>query len=197
MPSPIAHTVSGYAIIKLWPAKEVAPKPKFKSGSIRRWPVQRASSWLLIYSIFISVSPDLDFVPQILTGVRYHHGPSHSLTFALGVAIAAYLITRRLWSNRSKRAKQAIQIGWLSLVLYLFHLGMDMVTAGGNGIQLLWPLSAGYYRSSIVIFPSTHWSKGLLYPGHFTFLVFELGYSVLIIIGIWLLERKRQLNRKE
>ena len=192
MPSPIAHSVSGYAISKLWPNSEIALKVKTKSGRVRRQLVRNASPWLLVYGIFVAVSPDLDFVPQILTGIRYHHGPSHSLAFALGVAIASYLIAHRFWHRR-----RAAQIGWLSLILYLSHLGMDMVTGGGDGIQLLWPLSAEYYRSSMIIFPSTHWSKGLLDPGHFTFLSFELGYSILVIVSLWVVERKRQLKERE
>ena len=189
MPSPIAHAVSGYAIAKLWPGREVVIKARIRRGRLRRWLWQNSSPWLLIYSIFIAVSPDLDFVPQILTGIRYHHGPSHSIAFGLGVAIASYIIAHCFWHKT-----RAAQIGWLSLVLYLSHLGMDMVTGGGDGIQLLWPLSTEYYRSSRVIFPSTHWSKGLLYPGHFTFLSFELGYSILVIVSVWLVERKRQIK---
>lgn len=78
MPSPIARTISGYAILSLWS----------DSGKLG---FKRTKSWLPFYGVFVAVMADLDFfIPQILTGDRYHHGFTHSITFAVGVALVAW-----------------------------------------------------------------------------------------------------------
>ena len=77
MPSPIAHSISGYAITRLW--------SKDASSSLKLPP-----RWLSFYGIFIAVMADLDFIPQILTGEPYHHRFTHSITFAIGVALVAW-----------------------------------------------------------------------------------------------------------
>ncbi len=175
MPSPIAHAVSGYAIARLWP--DARPP----------WPRR----WLLFYTVFIAVAADLDFVPQFITGERYHHGFTHSITFALGVSLVAWCIAHYVYKQQ-----RACQLGVLTLALYGSHLALDVITQGGAGIQLLWPFTTEYYQSSVLIFPSTHWSKPLLrYPGHFVFLAFELVYTVLIIGSVWFLQnRQRQVR---
>lgn len=183
MPSPIAHAVSGYAIYRF-------SKPSFKlvnAGSRRRPAV-----WLAFYAVGVAIAADLDFVPQILTGDRYHHGPTHSITFALGTALIAWLVSN-LFLTRSR----AIQLGLVTFALYDSHLALDLVTRGGDGIQLLWPFNDGYYQSPWLIFPSTGWSRGWFDSQHFIFLAFELGYSTLVLIGLSLLSVKRRSTREE
>lgn len=178
MPSPIAHSVSGYAILCLWS----------QTSSLR---LKLPRRWLLFYGIFVAVMADLDFLPQILTGDRYHHGFTHSITFALGVALVAWGIASFVYQH-----SRAFLLGVLTLILYGSHLALDLITQDSSGIQLLWPFSARLFQSSVTIFPSTHWSEPLLqHPGHFIFLAFELGYAVLIISGLWFVKiKKRQLR---
>ena len=175
MPSPIAHSISGYAIAKLWP--DIRP----------RWPRR----WLLFYTVFIAIATDLDFIPQFLTGIHFHHGFTHSISFTIGVTFLARSVAYRYHRQR------AIQLGVLTLILYGSHLALDMVTQGGDGIQLLWPFSTDYYQASFFFFPATHWSQPLLqHPGHIIFLMFELGYTLFILMGVWLLQIKQKVKQQ-
>jgi inner membrane protein len=174
MPSPIAHAVSGYAILRLWPD---AVSPYLK----------QIPRWLPFYGVLVAVMPDLDFVPQILTGDRYHHGFTHSITLAVGVALVTWGIATYI-----ARHRQSWQLGLLTLALYSSHLVLDLITQDSSGIQLLWPFSPKFYQSSLTIFPSTYWSEPLLqHPGHFIFIAFELGYTLLIIGIVWFIKKKR------
>ncbi len=163
MPSPIAHSVTGYAIARLFPRSPLG-KP---------W----GGLTTAVYGVVIANMADLDFVPQVLTGERYHRGPSHSLcwaiAFSLGVWLLGYGLTKR-WSR---------QLLFFTLLGYGSHLLLDFFTQGGDGIQLLWPFSASYFLSPISIFPSTHWSKPLFW-GHLVFLMAELGYGALLWYGL-------------
>ena len=167
MPSPIAHSVTGYAISRLW----------FARINIRS---KLSLRWLLFYGVFIGIMADFDFIPQIITGDRYHHGLTHSITFAVGTAILAWFVA--MFYQYSK----AYRLGLLTLTAYGSHLILDLVTQGSSGIQLLWPFSTKLFSSSVVIFPSTHWSEPLFqHSGHFIFLAFELGYAASILLGLW------------
>lgn len=187
MPSPIAHAVSGYAISRAWPERKTTLAIKNNDRETKRSIILGAESWLTAYVIFVSVAADLDFVPQILTGDRYHHGPTHSIAFAIGTAIIAWLASRP-FSTR----KKAVQLGLLTLALYGSHLMLDLVTQGGDGIQLLWPFNQNYYQSPWLLFPSTGWSKGWFDPQHFIFLAFELGYSSLVLVGLSQLKSRKR-----
>ncbi len=175
MPSPIAHSISGYAITYLWS----------KNASSR---LKLPRHWLSFYGVFIAVMADLDFIPQILTGEPYHHRFTHSITLAVGVALTAWAIANYIYQH-----SRAFQLGLLTLIIYISHLALDLITHDSSGIQLLWPFSTKFYQSSVAIFPSTHWSEPLLqHPGHFIFLAFELGYTLVIIGSLWFVKIKRQ-----
>jgi inner membrane protein len=168
MPSPIAHSVTGYVIARLLPLNQKAK------------PWSRQELFQLSYGIFIALAPDLDFIPQILTGERYHHGFSHSLTFAIGfsliVWLLGYILTNRL----------SMQLLLLTLMLYSSHLLLDFFTQGGPGIQLFWPFTNEYFKSSMAFFPETHHSQPLFqHPGHVIFISLELSYAIILLGGIW------------
>lgn len=96
----------------------------------------------LIVGTLIGVAPDLDFVPGLLVGdpARFHHGPTHSLAFALGLAAVVWLIVSR------DRWRWAIAAG----LAYASHLLLDAVTVDPGapvGLQLLWPISDAYLAS--------------------------------------------------
>lgn len=90
----------------------------------------------------IGASPDLDFVPGLIVGeaARFHHGPSHSLAFALAVAVVAWLVASR------DRWRWALVAG----LSYTSHLLLDALTADPSspvGMQLFWPVSEAYVAS--------------------------------------------------
>lgn len=175
MPSPIAHAVTGYVITSLW-SHTLLRKKKLR--------------WLPFYGTSIAVMADLDFIPQIITGDRYHHGLTHSITFAVAVALIAGTVAKYFC-----RYLRADQLGLLTLAIYGSHLALDLITKGSSGIQLLWPFSTKYYQSSVEIFPSTHWSEPLFqHSGHFIFLAFELSYALLIVAVLWLFKKKEKFG---
>lgn len=170
MPSPIAHSISGYVIAKLLPLESA------KSSQAKKW---GGKIW---YSVFVANAPDLDFIPQIVTGVAYHRGLTHSLIFMLGFSAIAAAIASYVWKISYR------QILWFTLILYGSHLLLDFFTEG-RGIQFFAPLSNAFFRSPVYIFPGTHYSRGLWHYSHLLPIGFELIYSALLLWG-W-----RQLTR--
>lgn len=97
---------------------------------------------LLAVGALMGAAPDLDFVPGLIVGeaARFHHGPSHSLAFALAVAGVAWLVASR------DRWRWALVAG----LSYTSHLLLDALTADPGpevGLQLFWPVSEAYVAS--------------------------------------------------
>jgi inner membrane protein len=93
---------------------------------------------LLGFGIIASILPDFDVVAFKL-GIAYadgfgHRGASHSLLFALLLALCACLAAPALGSTR----KTSFTFIFLATVS---HGLFDMFTNGGLGIGLLWPYS--------------------------------------------------------
>ncbi len=178
MPSPIAHSVSGYALSHL---------PFFKARTFRRQ-LRPMTPLAALYGIFVANLPDLDFLPQLLTGIRFHRGPSHSLITALVVSsLLAWGIHRyRQSSPRSGREYSYRALFILTLGLYGSHILLDLLTSGGSGLPLLWPLSPQTFQFPFPIFPSVHHSKGLWDSSHLVFIGAELIYSVCLLGGFWI-----------
>jgi inner membrane protein len=84
----------------------------------------------------LPVLPDLDTLSlSSYSSVGGHRGFTHSLTFALAVGIVAAGLTG--WYLR---------VGFWRLALVFFavtasHALLDMMTRGGNGVALWWPVS--------------------------------------------------------
>ena len=167
MPSPIAHSVTGYAISKFFPLwGKVIP------GSGK-------SIIPVFFIIFVANAADLDFIPQLLTGQNYHHGLTHSLTFALcfsGImGLISYFFCKPLY----------MRLFWLTFAVYNSHLFLDCLTIGSRGIKILWPFKESLFSLPISIFPGVHYSQGLLHCSHFIFIGFELAYSALLFWSLW------------
>lgn len=181
MPSPIAHSVSGYVLTHLPVVKNAIPS--------RLWPITPAAA---IYSLLVANLPDLDFVGQLLTGLQLHRGPSHSLLAALIVSgLLAWLVHRY-------RPQSSYGILFsLTFGLYGSHLLLDLFTAGGRGIPLLWPLSSQYFQSPFALFPGVHYSRGLWDNSHLIFIGAELIYSLILLSGlqIWKARANHQISR--
>jgi inner membrane protein len=177
MPSPIAHSTSGYIITELlWRNNKTIDLHK-------KWSV-------IIYAIFISNAPDLDFALSYLTDNNYHHSFIHSLTFAICISIFAGLIGCILKKRVFK------QLFWLTLIIYGSHMLLDFFTEGGKGIQFLWPFTDNYFISTIPVFPGVHRSRGLFHSSHLLFISFETFYSVLLVGGMLLWKKKKKYISK-
>lgn len=187
MPSPIAHSVSGYALTYL-------PFLKARTFHNQRWPITPLAA---IYSIFVSNLPDLDFLPQLLTGARFHRGPSHSILAALVVsALLAWAIHRyRLPFSIKYKTGYGIFF-FLTFGIYGSHLLLDFFTAGGSGIPLLWPLSTQHFISPFSIFPGVHHSRGLWDSSHLVFISAEILYSLCLFIGLRLLKKRTTVSQR-
>ncbi len=170
MPSPIAHAVSGYAIIK-----GLEPSKVYK-----RWQ-------LALYAVFVAIAADFDFLPQLIAGIDTHRGFTHSVVFA----IAFSLIVSKLANGRT--SLQYRRLFALTLIIYGSHLVLDFFTQGGSGVPLLWPMSNQPFQSAIPIFPAVHHSHGLFDSIHIVFLSFELTYTVILL---WSLSRWQAFNHQ-
>ena len=102
------------------------------------------ANFLLAQVVFIglAIAPDLDLFGYF-HGVRYlsefgHRGASHSLAAALLLALAVALIGR-IWEHPFWRTFA------LAFIAAASHGLLDMLTSGGQGIALLWPLDNHRY----------------------------------------------------
>jgi inner membrane protein len=103
---------------------------------------RRAATWTPFGAAVLwsglSLLPDLDVVGFRL-GVHYedpwgHRGATHSLVFALGVALIALGV--------AKAARlPALRTALITLVVVSSHPLLDTLTDGGLGCALLWPFS--------------------------------------------------------
>ncbi|MGB3298850.1 MAG: metal-dependent hydrolase [Phormidesmis sp.] len=168
MPSPIAHSVAGYLVTSHPTLKKHLPRQVLSIVPIAAF-----------YSVVISNLPDLDFLPQIVTGLNFHRGPSHSLLAAILVSGLLALMISYVRPRIQFKMLFGITFG-----LYSAHLLMDMFTAGGKGIPLLWPLSAQFVRSPLPLFPAVHHSRGLWDSSHLIFIGVELLYTLILLVGI-------------
>ncbi|NET56667.1 MAG: metal-dependent hydrolase [Symploca sp. SIO2E6] len=174
MPSPLAHSVSGYVLAKF------LPLDKISSDIGNKWHVH------ILYPILVAVAADLDFIPQIITGVRFHRGLTHSLTFTLICSAIIGLLLSYLWKFSYK------QLFLFTLLLYSSHLCLDFFTNGGQGMQLFFPFTTSYFKSPVAIFPAIHHSRGLWDYSHLLPLVFESTYSVLLLSVVAWYQGRRQ-----
>lgn len=186
MPSPIAHSVSGYVLAHLPIVKDRIPS--------RIWPVTPLAA---LYSVFVSNLPDLDFVPQFVIGIQLHRGPSHSLLVAFVVSSLLAWGVHRYCPRASRSSSKASgdlsgsknlsgygAIFGITFGLYALHLLLDLFTTGGRGLPLLWPLSEQAFRSPVPLFPPVHHSRGLWDASHIVFITVELLYSVCLLAGL-------------
>jgi inner membrane protein len=130
MPSPIGHSLIGYIIYRASPMPVKAP------------PWQ-----LIIFCLIAANAPDFDFLPGLLIGnaARFHHGPSHSIGFAILFGlVAGVFFLRRLYGFV------------ISASLYLSHVLLDYLVldpSPPHGVPLFWPLSYEYYMAPFAFFP--------------------------------------------
>ncbi|MGB4812253.1 MAG: metal-dependent hydrolase [Methylophilaceae bacterium] len=93
---------------------------------------------LLIFSVFCAMLPDIDTIGFKL-GIAYgsqwgHRGFTHSIAFALMIAVIATCFSRPLHSR-------TWMVFLLTFLTVVSHPLLDMLTNGGLGVALYWPLS--------------------------------------------------------
>lgn len=162
MPSPIAHSLTGYALSKLLPLPAASPsdlvKPRGK----------------VALAVVVANLPDLDFIGQGL-GLAVHRGGTHSLVALVTASLLAAALARFKWKVI------APPLAAFVAVMYGSHLLLDSITAGGPGMKLLWPFSQAFYGLPWGIFPTIHFGRGWLYWGHLKFISVELLYGVMLL----------------
>jgi membrane-bound metal-dependent hydrolase YbcI (DUF457 family) len=139
VPTPVAHSLAGGIIYFLQPRNIPKSWKYFLAG--------------ILFFIFYSNLPDLDFLPGIWCGSmnKYHHGFTHSICFLLCVALLTgiagkYTFRMSFW--------RVVMVSFLLLELHLF---MDYMTGDNKapyGVMLFWPFSHTYYISPLSLFPA-------------------------------------------
>ena len=115
-----------------------------------------AQPWKLVaLYLFAANAPDLDFLPGLFVGDlgRYHHGPSHSIAFAIlfGLCAGAFF---------SRRMHAFV----IAFSLYLSHVLLDYLVQDPSpplGVRLFWPFSHEYYMAPFAFY------RPFNYPGSF------------------------------
>ena len=171
MPSPIIHTTAGYVLYRL---SRKADNQQSKRKRYKNLPP------LLLFSIGMSLLPDLDSIPGLIVGnlSLYHNNAFHSLSVGVLVALVGGLI-----------ARYALRLNyWLGfligLVGYEVHIILDYFTIG-RGVMLFWPLTQERYESPIKLFYGLRWSEGLLSYKH----LWTLASETLVVAVVFLLDR--------
>jgi inner membrane protein len=176
MPSPLAHSFTAYGILRIvWAGTTDGSQP--------------VARYRVALCILVANAPDLDFIPQIITGVRYHHGISHSLFLVTIVAATCgFLAAHQGTRPRVRWWLTCLAVGWS-------HLLLDFFTEGGRGMPLLWPLVDDFYQSSWFVFPAIRHSQGLIHSSHIEFMVVETLYSFAIVLLIYRYRQARNTKR--
>lgn len=198
MPSPIAHSVAGYVIQRL--LNEPIPDPE-----ACRTPSQGsflASLWAwalpLLPAVFFSLLPDFDFLPGVLTGRvgSFHNQFSHSLLVGAVVALVAGLLAAwmlpRFRSSAAPRHTLFIETFWLALLAYNTHILMDFFTMENRGVKMFWPLTEARFAAPVKLFYGVRWSEGLFSPEHLITILTDLGFAVLVLLGLHLWKRRKR-----
>jgi inner membrane protein len=185
MPSPVGHSLIGYVIY---------------CATGRRGELTWAVSALYL---FAANAPDLDFLPGLMVGdlSRYHHGPSHSVGFAILFGIGASLFfSRRLYTLI------------VASSLYFSHVVLDYLVqdpSPPHGVPLLWPLSYEYYMAPFAFFPrfdylarSTHPMLVVIFSLHnLSTIATEiiLLFPLVVLVSVWprISERRRTSFKHE
>lgn len=131
-----------------------------------------------------SLVPDLDVV-AFKFGIPYgapfgHRGATHSIAFALVMGLAAWLLTRS-W-------KSTIAL----TIVVLSHPLLDMLTDGGLGVGLFWPVTSERFFFPWRPLPVAPIGVGMLSARG----MYVLAVEAVAFLPLWLyaFTRKRQLK---
>lgn len=121
VPLPVAHGLIGASVV-------AALRPAGEPG---RW------KWLA-FGAFLAVTPDFDFALNWLRISRggWHHGFTHSISFALVVGLVMTIVLRQ-WNVR----------GFLLIsATYVSHTLLDFALTESRGVALWWPFTDHRYK---------------------------------------------------
>src|SRR5215216_7559331 len=175
MPSPIAHLSVGYVIYRHY--KEKLPDRKIQLWKI---PLQ------MIIIAGLSMLPDLDVIPAIIFRDMhgYHNNFSHSLIFAIPVALLVAAVFHRIYRSSF----------WLwfliCLISYDLHVIMDALTAE-RGVMMFWPLTQARFASPIKLFYGLQWGLGWFSIWHLWTIATESLFGLVVIVGMNYFEKRR------
>ena len=166
MPSPIAHLGMGYAIYRYYKGKLPAEQIQFW-----KFPFQ------MILLTGLSLLPDLDVIPAIIFRdlKTYHNNFSHSLLFAVPVALLVAGIFHRIYGSNFWLW---FLICWIS---YDLHVIMDALTAD-RGVMMFWPFSENRFASTTKVFYGLQWGLGWFSFWHL-WTIFTESLFVMVVIG--------------
>ena len=178
MPSPIIHTTVGYLVYRY---------------SRRKMPAESRYSWgplpiLLMITVLFAMLPDFDALLGLLVGDigRYHNNATHSLVVGLAISLlfAAFLELRN----------KARFLPWFMVLLisYESHVILDYFTYGPRGVMLFWPITTERFIAPIFLFHGVRWSAGVYTIEHLLTVASELLVVLMIFLGIWFFEGRKQ-----
>jgi hypothetical protein len=137
LPSPVGHILAGTAVYLVATTRE---------------PRSRVA---LMVTLLGSILPDFDFLPGILIGepAVFHHGISHSSTFAVVFGVLIFFFLRRF-----KEVTTAARTAVVAALAYTSHVILDLVSVseGARGIPILWPLSNERFAINLNLFGHFH-----------------------------------------
>ena len=178
MPSPLGHGLIGLTIYR---ATSGPGSQDWRTAAL---------------SVLAANAPDLDFVPGLLTGElgRYHHGPSHSLIFALLFGlVCTVLFTRKIY------------FFWMGFGLYASHILLDYLVKDPSppfGVPLFWPFSYEYYMAPVTLYRPFNYPSTFAEPifstlvslHNFITMLLELSFLLPLLVFVsWF--KKRSLDR--
>ena len=175
MPSPIAHLGAGYAIYRYY--KHRLPQDQRSFSDV---PLQ------LVIVMGLSMVPDLDVIPAIIFGdmKAYHNNFSHSLIFAVPIALLIAGIFHRIYRSSF----------WLWFVIgllsYDLHVIMDSLTAE-RGVMMFWPLTQARFASPIKLFFGVQWGLGSFSIWHLWTVGTELLFALILTAVVNFFEKRK------
>jgi membrane-bound metal-dependent hydrolase YbcI (DUF457 family) len=133
MPSPLGHGLAGLTVHVLLSRDRT---------ELRDW--RRAS-----VTVGAALAPDVDLMFRFVDGRNHHGCEMHSVGAVFLAALTGLLVFRLLGWQRQPALAFAVALAWAS------HIVLDLLNLDTNppiGIQALWPFSAGYFKSPVLIF---------------------------------------------
>lgn len=175
MPSPIAHIGIGYAIYRSYKNKLPQDRYSFRKISLQ-----------LIMVASLSMLPDLDVIPAIIFRdmEAYHNNISHSLFFAIPVALLVAGVFQRIYRSNY----------WLwfviCLISYDLHVFMDALTAD-RGVMMFWPLTEARFASPVKIFYGLQWGLGWFTLWHLWTIFTESLFVLIVVLAVNYFTKRR------
>lgn len=163
MPSPIAHSATGFVISRIATRMGTPTLSSVNPHAV------------ILVAVGLSLLPDLDSVLGLLLGDfgRYHNNASHSLFVGLAIAVVVGLL-----AVSSGRAG-FLQGFFVALACFQLHVIMDFFTVG-RGVMAFWPLTAQRFSSPLPLFYGLRWSDGWFSQRHLWTVLTEVPFAVAI-----------------